>query len=259
MTEGKATDPGTDASDEAEEKIGVDGTADAAAKRRRATASGTRVATRSKRNREQLQPFVFMGKSYSIPTIALGLMGAGILLPSAKYSLDLNKPSPAEILVAICIALFSGLLFLWILDATGILSFRSEWVSRSVYGAAVVSILGTSVGVYKDAFSPIRGPLEGRWDLLIKPAEAQTYEKYALLLSFSSNARTYGGYSRFEASADIVAVEVTDFDPTSQNLTLTMFAKTGERLSKNLHLTNAGTNRFASSSTGFSMRLSRAN
>jgi len=72
----------------------------------------------------------FAGVEYSIPTIAFGLMLVGILLPTAKFSLNLKEPSPAQLLIAICISLFSAVVFLWILDATSLLRFRAEWVSK---------------------------------------------------------------------------------------------------------------------------------
>src|SRR5438046_1468148 len=86
-----------------------------------------------------------------IPGLALQIMLVGILFPTAIYAFNLRNPTPAQLLVAICMSLFSAVIFLWILDATSVLRFRSEWVSRSVYGAAIVSVLGTSVAVYQDA------------------------------------------------------------------------------------------------------------
>ena len=56
-----------------------------------------------------------LGGDYTIAGIALLLMAIGILLPSANYSLKLRNPRPAKLLVAICIALFSAVVFLWIL------------------------------------------------------------------------------------------------------------------------------------------------
>ena len=88
----------------------------------------------------------------NIPEMALLLMLAGILLPTALYSFRLQSPSAPELLVAVSVALFASVLFLWILDATDIMPFRAPWISKSVYGAAIVSILGTSVAVYKDYF-----------------------------------------------------------------------------------------------------------
>src|ERR1022692_5321363 len=101
-------------------------------------------------------------KGLKISEMALLLMLFGILVPAAFYAFKLRDPTPPQLLVAICISLFSSVVFLWILDSTSILRFRSEWVSRSVYGAAIVSVLGTSVAVYKDAFAAKAYPYEGR-------------------------------------------------------------------------------------------------
>jgi len=89
-----------------------------------------------------------------VPELAFTLMIAGILVPTAMYSFRLTSPSPAELLVAVSIALFASVLFLWIMDATGILPFRAAWISKAVYGAAITSILGTSVAVYKTISLP---------------------------------------------------------------------------------------------------------
>src|SRR5437763_1364461 len=104
-----------------------------------------------------------------VPGIALTLMLLGILMPTAFYSIKLaqSSPTPADLLVAVCIALFSSVLFLWIMDATGILPFKAAWISKSVYGAAIVSVLGTSVGVYKDYFNARKYPYEGAWQIML--------------------------------------------------------------------------------------------
>ena len=101
------------------------------------------------------------GTQYSLPNVALLFMLMGVLMPSVIYSVNLRTPTPAELLIAICIALFSSVLFLWIMDATSVLKFRSEWISKSVYGAAIASILGTSVAVYTDVLVERKYPYEG--------------------------------------------------------------------------------------------------
>src|SRR5438876_504581 len=103
-----------------------------------------------------------------VPEMALLLMLVAILVPTALYSYHLQKPTPAELLVAISVALFASVLFLWILDATSLLTFRASWMSKSVYGAAIVSILGTSVAVYKDYFTASPHQYEGVWLLTLR-------------------------------------------------------------------------------------------
>ena len=85
--------------------------------------------------------------------------------------------------------------FLWILDATSILRFRAEWISRSVYGAAIVSVLGTSVGVYQDAFNEQKYPFEGRWEVKVRKAEQTTFvANHTVVLAYSRTAKVYWGY-----------------------------------------------------------------
>jgi hypothetical protein len=121
-----------------------------------------------------------------IPEMALTLMLVGILAPTAMYSFRLSSPTPADLLVAVSIALFSAVLFLWILDATNLMPFRAAWISKAVYGAAITSILGTSVAVYKDFFYADKYPFEGAWQVSIEKADDPTHPtETILLLSYS--------------------------------------------------------------------------
>ena len=111
----------------------------------------------------------------TLPTMVLVVMVMAVLLPSASYSFSLNDPTPAELLVAICIGVFSSTVCLWILDAVSVLRFRSEWVSRGVWGAAIVSILGTGVGVFQGALAERKYLYEGAWTVRVLPHDAQSF------------------------------------------------------------------------------------
>jgi hypothetical protein len=164
-------------------------------------------------------------KTYSIPLIAMGLMIVAILIPSVNYSVSLSNPSPSELLVAISIALFSSVLFLWILDATSILKFRSEWVSKSIYGAAIVSIIGTSVGVYKDYFDSNKYVYTGKWEINILNKSDSTYilNNYISLI-YSENSNLYWGYSNINKNSTdtsfAFAAEMIQFNDKSKEATL---------------------------------------
>ena len=167
--------------------------------------------------------------------IALLLMLASVLLPSAYYSYHLKDPSASQLLVAICIGLFSSLLFLWIMDAVSILRFRAEWVSKSVYGAAIASILGTSVGVYQQAFSENKYPYEGRWNLtLIDSEQSIRLIDLDLSVSYSERSGSYWGYSEYKPVAptqkDIaVWATLSDFGPNERNMVLAWFDGSGNQ------------------------------
>jgi hypothetical protein len=164
-------------------------------------------------------------------------MLASVLLPAAYYSYHLRDPTPSQLLVAICIGLFSSVVFWWILDAVSVLRFRSEWVSKSVYGAAIVSILGTSAGVYKDALSGNKYPFEGAWHLSISdPKDDSQQADLSLALAYSEQAETYWGYSEYRPPTnkqheDIVWVRVDDFDPKEGTITLSWVDKDGNKSS----------------------------
>ena len=159
-----------------------------------------------------------LGKNTAtIPSLALLLMIGGILFPAVYYSLHLTDPTPASVLVAICVSLFSSVIYLWILDATGILIFRKEWISKSIYGAAIVSVLGTSVAVYKDYFEQDKYPLQGIWKFTTIDKNKNISFENELLLSFSKNSSVYFGFSNHTSaladSTAISSVEVSQLSP----------------------------------------------
>jgi len=164
-------------------------------------------------------------KVAQVPGIALTLMLIGILLPTAFYSFRLSQSSPtaADLLIAVCIALFSSVLFLWIMDATNILPFRAEWISKSVYGAAIVSILGTSVGVYKNFFDSSKYPFDGAWQVvLISNADPTRPTEFQVVLTYSKSGGKYWGYSNvvLRSQDSILWAEVTDFAPEEKSFEL---------------------------------------
>lgn len=129
-------------------------------------------------------------------------MLVGILVPAASYSFRLSNPTPSELLVAISVGLFSSVLFLRILDATSLLTFRTAWMSKAIYGAAIASVIGTSVGVYKDYFESSKYPYDGVWHLSLKrSADAEPIE-CLLLVTYSKNAEKYWGYSNFATTVN---------------------------------------------------------
>lgn len=178
----------------------------------------------------------FRGMKYSIPTIAIIMMLVGILLPSVMYSFNLSEPTPSQLLIAISISLFSSVIFLWILDATDILRFRAEWVSKSIYGAAIVSVLSTSVAVYKDAFTERKYIYEGRWEISVMNPGAKEYlSHHSIVLSYSENADTYWGYSNYDIhkkgkEKESVWVNVLDFDPKKNLIRLRIILGDGNDL-----------------------------
>jgi hypothetical protein len=136
------------------------------------------------------------------------VMVVGILVPTVMYALLLKKPTPTDLLVSVCICLFSCVIVLWILDATGFLPFRADWISKSIYGIAISSVLGTSVAVYRGAFgtsSPTavpKHPFEGRWDLTMRVSwrnrmylDMDVPVEHILLMTYSQDNDAYVGYS----------------------------------------------------------------
>jgi hypothetical protein len=168
-----------------------------------------------------------------IPGTAVTLIMAAILLPAVMNAMRLasGRPTPADLLVAICISLFSGVIFLWILDAVSILKFRSEWLSKSVYGAAIVSVLGTSVAVYKDYFATRKYIYEAPWAL--EYTEKDYLKRAQMIILYSDHAGAYWGYSDFDSSDQkgddpIVWIKIDELDPTAKEIMLQLYRKSGK-------------------------------
>ncbi len=171
-------------------------------------------------------------KLAQVPSIALTLMLLGILLPTAFYSFKLaqSSPTPSDLLVAVCMALFSSVLFLWIMDATSILPFRASWISKSVYGAAIMSVLGTSVAVYKDYFNTRKYPYEGAWNVVLTSnASPNSPIEFPVILTYSEAAGAYWGYSNLvpKSQSSIIWAEVTDLAPDEKALELKVYLSDG--------------------------------
>jgi hypothetical protein len=204
------------------------------------------------------------GDIHRIPGLALQIMLVGILIPTAFYAFNLKNPSPAQLLVAICMSLFSAVIFLWILDATSILRFRSEWVSRSVYGAAIASVLGTSVAVYRDSFAERKYPLEGAWELTLVDAKTGgVVADRRVILSYSEAADAYWGYSNvpsspLSAASEAMWVEVRRFRPAGRQLSLRLlFANGTSRLVDETLATSDGQRSFEAKTPALTISMSR--
>lgn len=155
------------------------------------------------------------GQSIELGGFSILLMLIAVLLPAVMYSTGLREFTPAELLVAICIGMFASVLFLWILDVTDTLSFRSPWVSRSVYAAAIASVLGTSVGVYKDSFGDPY-PYQGAWLLTVIDDSGSTLiARRPVALVYDRQTDVYWGYGDRPSSVGGASwwVAVTAYSP----------------------------------------------
>jgi hypothetical protein len=115
-------------------------------------------------------------------------------------------------------------------------------ISKSVYGAAIVSVLGTSVAVYSSAFSERKHPLEGLWEIEIK--DGDVFDTHSLIMMFSDQSKAYWGYSDFRKLKDSAPlsqwISVKEFDPSAKSLRITRSFKDEE---KNVSWTNFKTDR----------------
>ena len=153
-----------------------------------------------------------------IPKIVLLAIVVAVLLPAANYSLNLIDPTPSQLLVAISIGVFSSTLCLWLMDAVSVLKFRSEWVSRGVWGAAIVSILSTGVGVFQGALSERKYQFEGKWEArFISKESGVSLAEVPLNLTYSISAETYWGFSKTliaprQEESQPISIEIIDLN-----------------------------------------------
>jgi hypothetical protein len=189
--------------------------------------SNGRKGTAMVANRDRPERVIsILGQKIGLAGFALLLMLVAIVLPTVMYSWSLQQPTPAELLIAVCIGMFASVLYLWILDASSTINFRSKWISTGVYGAAIVSIMGTSVGVYAEAFGQQPFPFQGEWLLTVQDsaAEKTLISQRSTVLAYSETTGVYWGYSAapdpLKNGPDTNWVEVTAFDPTSQSVEL---------------------------------------
>ncbi len=176
----------------------------------------------------------FLNARSIIPSIALIMMIAGILFPAVFYSANLRHPTPTTLLVAICVCLFASVIFLWILDATSILQFRKEWISKSIYGAAISSVLGSSVAVYKDFFEADKYPLRGSWEIMIIDSQSnKTIFDNELLLGYCRNNAEYYGFSELDMkgtdSSLVSFIEIKKLSLNDNNVIADFVFRNGNR------------------------------
>ena len=176
------------------------------------------------------------GVGEQLPRLALLAVIVAVLMPAANYSYRLSDPTPAKLLVAICIGVFSSVVCLWILDAVAILRFRSEWVARSVWGAAIASILGTGVGVFHGALAERQYPFEGTWMVRVySPADKAFLAERQAVIMYSQSAKIYWGYSEAsypspENAKVAVASEIVEFDPKKPHIVLRLLFADGKQI-----------------------------
>lgn len=71
--------------------------------------------------------------------------------------------SPAFIITKMCSLVFGLIVCLWVLDASGILSFSERWMSYTIWTAGIAGIVGGGAKIYADTAHPPQTPLQGAW------------------------------------------------------------------------------------------------
>lgn len=66
-----------------------------------------------------------------------------------------------------------------------------------------MSVLGTSVGVYKDFFAERKHPFEGEWVLTImEEKKSEPLAQHSLILMYSKSSGFYWGYSDYDRTGN---------------------------------------------------------
>jgi hypothetical protein len=192
-----------------------------------------------------------------LPRLTLAAVVFAVLVPAVNYSIHLSDPTPSQLLVAICIGVFSSVVCLWILDAVSVLTFRSKWVARSIWTAAIVSILGTGVGIFQGALAERKYPYEGAWVVRVySPVNKSFVAERQAVLIYSQSTDSYWGYSETSIATPpdpnkSISVEVVAFDPKKPRVTLRLLFADGKQTILEQGLTSEQKGiRFLSGATG---------
>lgn len=206
-------------------------------------------------------PMARLGRQ--IPQLTLMFVVIAVLAPAVNYSIRLNNPTPPQLLVAICIGVFSSVVCLWLLDAVSLLRFRSDWVARSVWAAAIASILGTGVGVFGGAFAERRYPFEGPWFVRVYSATDKMFiAEPQAVLTYREPTESYWGFSQVSLltpanPSKAISVEVKDFEPSKPHITLSLLFANGNEIVLDQDLVNDQRGaRFKTAATGTDMTIS---
>jgi hypothetical protein len=137
-------------------------------------------------------------------------------------------------------------------------------VSRSVYGAAIVSILGTSAGIYKESFTGNKYPYEGSWNLATIERDGHPLVDTSIAMAYSEQAETYWGYSEYTPIRDgelphAQWLRVDSFDPKESILAVTWIDAKGQKVSATFSLEAKHDSKLfeTNASSGQTIRLSR--
>jgi len=164
-------------------------------------------------------------KTPVLATQALILMLAIILIPSLWFSIRLlfNPSKASDIVLAISVGTFASVIYLWILDATSILPFRSPWTSKAVWMVAISTILSTSAAIYRGYFAEDRYPYQGVWEVTYQDNSIQF--TLPTVISYSESSSTYQGYTGIQKvptgiryfnggdCSQYFSIEIVDFNP----------------------------------------------
>ncbi|MEA5402601.1 hypothetical protein VB776_06730 [Arcicella sp. DC2W] len=178
----------------------------------------------SEQKKEKLETLQIV-KTPVLATQALILMLAIILTPSLWFSMRLifNPPKASDIVLAISVGTFASVMYLWILDVTSILPFRSQWISKAVWTVAISTILSTSAAIYRGYFVEDRYPYQGVWEVTYQDNSIQI--TLPTVISYSESSSTYQGYTgvqkirtgiRYFNGGDCpqyFSIEIVDFNP----------------------------------------------
>jgi hypothetical protein len=98
---------------------------------------------------------------------------------------------------------------------------------------AIASILGISVGVYKDAFSESKYPFEGKWDLIVYDSNfSKELVNRKIALVYSRQSENYRGYSDYDPKAEkgsAMWASVDDLSVSEGTVTVTWFTTDGQK------------------------------
>ena len=171
-----------------------------------------------------------------LPYMALTMMMVAILLPAVNYSMRLGDPTPQQLIVAICIGIFSSVFCLWILDSVGVVTFRSPALRGTIYTAGVGAIIAAGVAGFRGGLSDRAYPYEGVWNIRVHSVADNSFVvDHSAVLIYSRSASAYWGYSETlkpeQGPSQAAALELVEFLPDTPSIALRLYFRDAENIS----------------------------
>jgi hypothetical protein len=157
-------------------------------------------------DREEVQSDPKIQADAAIVRVAIVAMLIGIMAPplvNVWQAFRQGSLTPVQVITAVCMSVFASVLVLWILDATRLRAFPSNWMSRAIWALAISSILSAGIGMWKGQFTDRANPFDGLWKVSCwTDSGEQIADAEELIFAYNKPAHRYQGFSSYHFAND---------------------------------------------------------